>query len=195
MRRDLTLFVMILVLLAICSLPVGGEEKQKGELKPALLVMDVQNIWLPMMDEENRAAAQNNINEVIALFREHNQPVVRVYHSEPGYGPEQGTKEFEFPDTIGIRDDDLMIVKNHASAFTKTDLEKILREKERNTLFICGLSATGCALATYYGGLEREFTTVMVEGALLSQKTSYTRVVEDFCRSVTIEEAKEALSP
>ena len=191
MKRKLTLFVMILVLLVICSIPTVGEEKEKIELKPVLLVMDVQNIWLPMMDEENRDAAQNNINEIIALFREYNHPVVRVYHSEPDYGPEPGTEQFEFPETIDIRDDDPMIVKNHASAFTKTDLEKILREKDRNTLFICGLSATGCALATYYGGLEREFMTLMVEGTLLSQNTSYTRAVEDFCRSVTIAELRE----
>lgn len=184
---------MILVLLIAYSIPAAGEEKQKVELKPVLLVMDVQNIWLPMMDEENRAAAQNNINKVIALFREYNHPVVKVYHSEPNYGPEPGTEQFEFPDTINIMDDDLMIVKNHASAFTKTDLEKILREKGRNTLFICGLSATGCALATYYGGLEREFKTAMVEGALLSQKTAYTRVIEDICGSMTIEEIKETL--
>ena len=59
-------------------------------------------------------------------------------------------------------------------------------------MFLCGLSATGCVLATYFGAMDREFPVVMVAGTLLSQDASYTKVIEDICYSMTIEEVKEA---
>ena len=195
MKRRLLFLALILTVAVVSPVQGGGAADEKEELSPVLLVMDVQNLWLPMMDKEDRDTALEKINEIIAVFRENSHPVIRVYHFEPGYGPEPGTEQFEYPASIDVSDDDLMIVKNYASAFTKTDLEDILRKKGNNAVFLCGLSATGCVLATYYGSLEREFLTVMVEGTLLSQKAEYTKVIEKITRSATIEKVKETLSP
>ncbi len=194
MKAKIVLLALVSsVFLAIWALPCAGEEQERLELKPVLLVMDVQNVWMPRMSEEDRSSALQKINESIALFREFGQPVIRVYHSDPKLGAEPDTEPFEFLTSISITEDDLKIVKNHASAFTKTDLEQILRESERNTVFLCGLSATGCVLATYFGAMDREFFVLMVEGALLSHDASYTKVIEDICASMTIEEARETL--
>jgi len=181
------------VLLTTGLRPGSGEERERIELKPVLIVIDVQNVWMPHMAEEDRNSAPEKINESIALFREFGHPVIRIYHSDPTRGPEPNTKPFEFPDSIAITDDDAEIVKSEASAFTKTDLERVLRESGRNTVFLCGLSATGCVLATYFGAKDREFMVVMVEGALLSHDASYTKVIEDICSSMTIDEVKETL--
>ncbi|MDD4857305.1 MAG: isochorismatase family protein, partial [Candidatus Krumholzibacteria bacterium] len=108
-------------------------------------------------------------------------------------GPKPGTEPFEFPKTVDIKDDDPMIIKNYPSSFTKTDLEKVLRDDGCNAVFLCGLSATGCVLATYYGALDRDLVAVMVERALLSPDVLYTRVVEDFCTSMTLEKVEETL--
>ena len=116
-----------------------------------------------------------------------------MYHSDLKRGPEPNTEPFEFPASIATTDDDQKIVKNYASAFTKTNLEQILRENGYNTVFLCGLSATGCVLATYFGAMEREFIVLMVEGALLSHDASYTKMIEDICYSMTIDEVKETL--
>ncbi len=194
MKRKLLFFAVILAVAAVNPIRAAGETGEKEELSPVLLVMDVQNLWLPMMDKEDRDTAPAKINELIAVFRDSGHPVIRVYHSEPGYGPEPGTEQFEYPETVDIRDDDIMIVKNYGSAFQKTDLEDILRKNGNNAVFLCGLSATGCVLATYYGSLEREFLTVMVEGTLLSQKAEYTKVIEKITRSATIEKVRETLS-
>lgn len=181
------------MILTMWTLPGSGEDRERQELKPVLVVMDVQNIWMPDMAEEDRSSAPQKINELIALFREFGHPVIRVYHSDPKRGPEPNTEPFEFPASIAVTDDDPEVVKSHASAFTKTDLERILLEDGRNIVFICGLSATGCALATYFGAMDREFMAVMVEGTLLSHNASYTRVIEDICTSMTIEEVRETL--
>ena len=194
MRTKIGLLVLATFLfLTMWTPPGAGEDREKLELKPVLVVMDVQNVWMPDMAEEDRGSAPQKINELIALFREFGHPVIRVYHSDPTRGPEPNTEPFEFPASIAVTDDDPEVVKSHASAFTKTDLERILQEEGRNIVFICGLSATGCALATYYGAMDREFMAVMVEGTLLSHNASYTKVIEDICASMTIEEVRETL--
>jgi nicotinamidase-related amidase len=185
--------LLALALTVLFALPGTGEERERIELKPVLIVIDVQNIWMPHMDGEDISSAPRKINESIALFREFGHPVIRVYHSDPKRGPEPDTDPFEFPDSIAVTDDDPIVVKNHPSSFTKTDLERIIRESGRNTVFLCGLSATGCVLATYFGAQDREFMVVMVEGALLSHDASYTKVIEDICSSTSIEEVRATL--
>lgn len=184
--------LLLLPLLGVWTHSCPGQEPGTPEMKPVLLVMDVQNTWLPLMAEEDRNAAPQKINEAISLFREFGYPVIRVYHSHPERGPELDTEPFEFLDSIAITDSDRRIVKAHASAFTKTELEQVLMEGGHNTVFLCGLSATGCVLATYFGALEREFMVLMVEETLLSNDASHTKVIEDICYSVTLEELKKA---
>jgi nicotinamidase-related amidase len=177
----------------IGALPCTGEEKEKEELKPVLVVMDVQNIWMPMMADGDRETAPQEINESIALFREYGYPVIRVYHSSPEHGPEADTEEFEFLSSINVTADDQKVVKAFPSAFTKTELENTLRAEGNNVVFLCGLSATGCVLATYFGAMDRDFQVIMIKGALLSHDASYTRVIEDICHSMTLGEIKEAI--
>lgn len=189
--RSMWVCVALGVLVAVCAAPAYGADEATPELRPVLLVVDVQNIWLPLMSEEDRASAPDKINEIIALFREFDYPVIRVYHSDPERGPEVDTEPFEFPASIAINDDDLRIVKADPSSFTRTELENVLLETDRNAVFLCGLSATGCVLATYYGALDRDFMALMVEDALLSPNASYTDVIEDISYSMTIGEIRE----
>jgi nicotinamidase-related amidase len=182
-----------MVLLASVVPLRAEEERGRTEIKPVLVVMDVQNTWMPIMAEEDRDSAPNRINECIAMFREYGHPVIRVYHSDPKRGPEPGTEAFEFPDSIAVADGDPKVVKAYPSAFKKTDLEQILRDGERNVVFLCGLSATGCVLATYFGAMDRDFTALMVQGALLSGDASHTDVIEDICYSLSLEELREVM--
>jgi nicotinamidase-related amidase len=191
-KRALVAIIWV-VLLAALAAPRAEEEQEKKEIKPVLLVMDVQNKWMPMMAEEDRTSAPAKINEAIALFREYGHPVIRVYHSEPEHGPEPDTEEFEFPDSIAVTDGDLKLVKAHPSAFAKTEMEEVLLDGGHNTVFLCGLSAAGCVLATYFGAMEREFTVLMVQEALLSHNATYTDMVEDICYSLSLKELREVL--
>ena len=191
MKIERMIVVLICTALLAALAPARAqEEKERIPIKPALLVIDVQNQWMPMMAAEDREAAPDSINAAIAMFREHGYPVICVYHTDPARGPEPGTEPFEFAEIFVVSDSDARVIKNHPSSFTKTDLEKMLREGGRNTVFLCGLSATGCVLATYYGGLEREFYCFMVEDALLSGNAEYTDVIEDICYSVSLEELR-----
>jgi nicotinamidase-related amidase len=183
-RKIVLMATLGVLLFGVFSVACGMEEPDENKLRPALLVIDIQNEYLPYMAEEDKEYALQMINAVIALFRERDLPVVRVYHSNPEYGPAPDSEAFQFPSSIKIQEADPKIVKNYPSAFTKTDLETVLRDLECNTLFLCGLSAVGCVLATYYGAIDRDFDVFMVKHALMSHNARYTDFVEDISDTV-----------
>jgi len=163
----------------------GPEMQENRQMKPALIVIDIQNRYLPMMAQDEKDLALRLINGAIWLFRQHDLPVIRVYHSDPEYGPNPGDEGFEFPESIIIKEDDPKVIKNYPSAFKKTELENVLREKDINTVFLCGLSAVGCVLATYYGAMERDFDVFMVKEAIMSHNSEYTSVIKEITDAVT----------
>ncbi|MEN6311892.1 MAG: isochorismatase family cysteine hydrolase, partial [Acidobacteriota bacterium] len=89
-----------------------------------------------------------------------------------------------FPKTTAVKPDDPRIVKNYPNAFKKTNLDSLLKEKGINTVFLCGLSSTGCVLATYHGALELDYDMFMVKDALIGPDAAETRSVEGFCRTI-----------
>ncbi len=187
MKKALYLFGIITVWLLFCYVPAQAQDKiTDTEMKPALLVIDTQNLFLEYMSEDKKLAMEM-VNAAIVTFRQMKLPIIRVYHTNPGWGPEPGTEAFEYPKSVVITDEDPKVIKNYPSAFIKTDLDKILKEKGCNTLFLCGLSATGCVLATYYGALEREYKPFMIKDAIMSNNAIYTNVIKDICSSVDFE--------
>jgi nicotinamidase-related amidase len=175
-------FVIVPFLFAQASEP---DESEKKEMKPALLVIDIQNRYLPMMAQDEKDLALRIINGAIWQFRQHNLPVIRVYHTDPQFGPKPDEEDFQFPTSIIIQEDDPMVIKNYPSAFKKTELETILRERDVNTVFLCGLSAVGCVLATYYGAMDRDFDVFMVKNAIMSHNSEYTGFVKEITDAVT----------
>ncbi|MCK4941526.1 cysteine hydrolase [candidate division WOR-3 bacterium] len=175
-------FMMVPFLFAQTSEP---EESEKREMKPALLVIDIQNRYLPMMAQDEKDLALRVINGAIWLFRQHNLPVIRVYDTDLQFGPKPDEEDFQFPSSIIIQDDDPMVIKNFPSAFKNTELETILQEKDVNTVFLCGLSAVGCVLATYYGAMDRDFDVFMIKNAIMSHNSEYTGVIKEITDAVT----------
>ncbi len=179
-----------LLLLSLFIVQTALAEKSKlqqqdtKQINPVLLVIDVQNEYLPFMSEEGKTLAMRMINGCIWLFRQKGLPIIRIYNTHPQWGPKIDSEAFAFPSSIMVTDDDAKIVKQFPSAFRETNLDKILKEKGYNTLFLCGLSATGCALATYHGAAERDYNVFMIKDALMSPNQNQTKVIEDISSSV-----------
>lgn len=178
----LIVFSALLLLVCIPVLHAGGNPPPP--LKPVLIVMDIQNAYLPMVPEKDKELGMWIINSLIDKFRDNNLPVIRVYHTDPQQGPPPGSEAFEFPASVKIKPDDPKFVKNFPSAFKKTDLAKYLQEKGCNTVFLCGLSATGCVLATFWGGYDLDFRIYMVKDAIMSHDSKLTDAVEEICDTV-----------
>jgi nicotinamidase-related amidase len=147
--------------------------------------MDVQNVWLPYMDEKETRTGLEYIKHVIALFRDNGYPVIRVYHSDPKRGPAPGTEALEFLPSVAVRDDDPKIVTNYGSAFKKTDLDRTLKEKGVNTVFLVGLSAVGCVLATCHGADDLDYDVFTVTHALISHDAALTKSVYEICSTIS----------
>jgi nicotinamidase-related amidase len=112
MKRICCVLVCIMLMLSV-TVTAGEKDEGKKQMKPALLVIDIQNQYLEYMDDDDRDIPMYMINAAIALFREHGLPVIRVYHTDPKYGPEPATEEFAFPETVAIEESDPKIIKNY----------------------------------------------------------------------------------
>ena len=184
-------FFILLLIVLIAQTSLAEESKTQDQrieqIRPALLVIDVQNEYIPFMSDENKQLSIRMINGCIWLFRQKGLPIIRVYDTDPRWGPKVDSEAFEFPSSIIVTDNDQKIIKNFPSAFRKTDLDSILKKKGCNTLILCGLSATGCVLATYHGASERGYDVFMVKDAVMSPSRTYTKVIEDISNSVNFE--------
>lgn len=152
--------------------------KANTPVKPALLVIDIQNAFLTMIPEREKETAMANINYYIELFRSNGFPVIRIYHFSKEYGPQPGTDQFEFPASVLIKPDDPRVIKTYGDGFNKTELDKVIRENGSNTLFLCGLSAVGCVLATWIGAQNNDYRAFLVKDAIMSHNSEYTKNIE-----------------
>ena len=174
------MFLGLTVILSVLSASVSAQDQKapKTPVRPALLVIDIQNAYLNGMDEKDRTPGMQNINFYIQLFRSKGFPVIRIYHYSKEFGPEQGTEQFEFPNTVLIKPDDPRIIKTYPDAFNKTGLDKLLKDKGVNTVFLCGLSSVGCVLATWIGAQDYDYKAFLLKDALISHNAEYTDNVE-----------------
>lgn len=187
MKRLFILFIMLVCLPAFVYSQQNSEEIAKN-MKPALLVIDVQNAFIPMMDKEGKDAAIEKMNYYIDQFRAKGYPVIRIYQDAFKHmGIKNDTEPFEFVKELKVKKEDPRIIKNYGDAFNKTDLDKLLKEKGVNTVLLCGLSATGCVIATYVGAQNNDYIALLAKDALISPKLSYTKNFEEMFEAINTE--------
>jgi nicotinamidase-related amidase len=184
MKKIILLILLLLVISLAWISAADAPKAATAKAKPALLVIDIQNAYLPYMDEKDKKMGMEMINYAIALFRANGFPVIRVYHTDLKTGPKPDSEEFAFPKTVAILPDDAMVIKNYPSAFKKTELDKLLKGKGCNTLFLCGLSSVGCVLATYHGAMDLDYEVFMLKDALISHDAALTKAVQEICRTI-----------
>lgn len=155
----------------------GNPQPEKG-IRPALLVIDTQNIYLRTVAPRDREISFFFINLLIDLFRKNGFPVIRIYNHDPEKGPEPGSEEFEYPASIKISQEDAQVIKTYSDAFNKTGLDSILKENGSNALFLCGLSAVGCVISTFVGARNNDYKVFLAKDAIMSHNTEYTRNIE-----------------
>jgi nicotinamidase-related amidase len=184
MKKVTCIFVILLIFVSINSFSQNQKELNKARIKPALLVIDIQQAYLKMVPEREKEVAMYYINNLIGLFRSHGYPIIRIYHHDKEYGPHPETEQFEYPSSVLIKPEDSKVIKTYGDGFNKTDLDKVIKEKGSNTLFLCGLSAVGCVLATWIGAQDHDYKAFLVKDAIMSHNSDYTKNVEDMFNAV-----------
>jgi nicotinamidase-related amidase len=184
--RYVSIFLMFLLVVGTI-MAQDKIENVDNRMRPVLVIIDIQNEFLPMVPEREKDVALWMINIFIDMFRRHNYPVIRVHHTDPAGGPKPGTEGFDFPATVPVKPDDPMVVKNFANSFKKTELDKILKDKKCNTVFVCGLSSVGCVLATYFGARDLDYNAFMLKDAVMSHNSTYTDNIEEIVGALSYE--------
>ena len=172
-------FICFVILVMIPGILFSQDkQEQKAPIKPALVVIDIQNAFLPSIPDKDKETAMEYINYYIQLFRSQGYPVIRVYHQSEEYGVLPGTDQFEFPASVLIKPEDPKVIKTYPDGFNKTDLDKVIKESGSNTLFLCGLSAVGCVLATWIGAANNDYKAFLLKDAIMSHNSEYTDNIE-----------------
>ena len=185
MKKSAIILTILFMIVSGKSFSQDPNEQTKAQIKPALLIIDIQNVYLSMVPEREKEVAIYYINGLIELFRSNGYPIIRVYHLDKESGPKPDSEQFEYPTSVLIKDEDAKVIKTYGNGFTKTDLDKIIKEKGSNTLFLCGLSAVGCVLATWIGAQDHDYKAFMVKNAIMSHDSGYTKNVEDMFDAVS----------
>ena len=186
--KKITLILSCLVILSTMVFSQENEEKESNtKMKPALMVIDVQKEYMPMMSKGDQDLAIEMMNWTIYIFRKFDLPVIRVYHTHPEWGPSEDSPNFQFHDSLKVLPEDPMVIKSYPSSFTKTNLDEMLQEMGINTLFLCGLSSVGCVLSTYTDAASHDYNAFLVKDALLSHKEKYTDNIEEILNAMDLE--------
>jgi nicotinamidase-related amidase len=167
-------------------------------MKPALLVQDIQNVWLydPDSNQELRKSLEkrlDTINDAIAWFRRNKLPIIVGYTEDKEQGLLPGTKSFEVPNTVRIEETDPKVTKRHASAFGNPEFGAMLRKEGCDTLVIVGLSASGCVLATYFSAFDWDIRPYLIQGGVASHNEEHVRFAEDICDTLDLHSLDQLL--
>ena len=132
----------------------------------ALLVIDVQNgvfSWEGTRVCEGDSLV-DTINGMIASARENGSPVGFIQHQDEWLVP--GSQLFELVSGLDARPEvDLMVVKQHGSAFHGTSLEASLRGIGVDELVVCGLQTEFCVDSTVRHAHTLGFPVTLVADA------------------------------
>jgi len=185
MKKSAIILTILILIVSGKSFSQDPKEQTKAQIKPVLLIIDIQNVYLSMVPEREKEVAMYYINGLIGLFRSNGYPIIRIYHLDKESGPKPDSEQFEYPTSVLIKDEDAKVIKTYGNGFNKTDLDKIIKEQGSNTLFLCGLSAVGCVLATWIGAQDHDYKAFMVKNAIMSHDSDYTKNVEDMFDAVS----------
>ncbi|MEJ5327607.1 MAG: isochorismatase family cysteine hydrolase [Candidatus Bathyarchaeia archaeon] len=164
-------------------------------MKPALIVIDVQNGWLELSEGLKRSVTERitAMSEAISIFRKACAPIIFTYHSYAERGIVPGTKEFELIPSLTAMAEDAKVIKTHQNAFVKTALAHMIRDKGCDTVILIGLSALNCVLATYLAAYDEGFFPYIVRGAVAGPDEESVQIVEKICDTLSLRAVAQIL--
>jgi nicotinamidase-related amidase len=157
-------------------------------MKKALLILDPQNDFFGE-DNQNLPAFQATIpiiNAVIAIFREQHWPIIFIQHTSKR--KPEGSENWKIHPQFNHHSDDIFLNKTHYSAFWKTNLETTLKEKQVDSVIVCGYMSEYCVLSTLRGAVERGFESVILEDSIASLENRYTQFTMDISPKIRMDQ-------
>ena len=160
-------------------------------MKRALLVIDVQNEYftgkLPVTYPKD---SLEYILKAAEAVSNKDIDIVIIQHTAPQKGSltfSRGSKEWELHPRIKAIKYSHYVEKNLPGSFTNTDLEEWLKERNIDTITICGYMAQMCCDTTARQGLHLGFTVEFLSDAI------GTIDISNYAGKITAEELHKAI--
>ena len=156
-------------------------------MKPALLVIDVQNEFFNynQVCSDSLKSAIQYINVAIDLFRKKNHPIIAIQHKSEEENLAPSKPGFDIPESVKLTPQDMRIVKTYSNSFTKTGLAEKLKELGVDTVIVTGFCAEFCVLSTYKGAQDYDFTLIILRGSIAFDNAEHIRFVEEITETIT----------
>ncbi len=166
-------------------------------MKPALLIIDIQNKFFARnaVTTDSLNNAIEYISTAIELFRERNLPIIAIQHQNKEAGLVPGSRDFDLPESVKLRDSDIKILKTYGDAFNKTNLATQLHSLDIDTVIISGFCAEFCVNATGIGAENNDIVPIVLKGALASGHPERIALIEEINDIISIGALKAALTP
>lgn len=153
----------IAILLVILVLVAAGPS---FACDTALMVIDVQNLWLEDRDWRtiDDIHIVDAVAEVLRRGREASLPIIYIQDTSASASC-AGTDQLGFPDLIAPLSEELVFEKQDRSAFTNESLRQALEALEIRRLIVCGMASDGCVAATVSAAREFGFEVIILADA------------------------------
>ncbi len=138
-----------------------------GNIKTALLIVDIQNFYFPGDGPGlvNAEAASLNAREILEIFREKNQLIVHVRH--------KSDKGFEIHKNVEPLSDEKVITKEEVNSFQNTDLLEYLKSNNISRLVIIGMQTQMCLEAAVRAAHDFGFECIVIHDACATRDLKF----------------------
>ena len=151
----------------------------------ALMIIDMQKAFYVGQTAENMDRAAEYINYILPKFEEKKLPVIYVQDVDEGDGVVPGTDGFEFIDSLAPKNGSTVIHKKYGNSFNKTEVDKILKDADVDTVVMTGFCAEFCVLSTYRGAKDLDYFPVILKNGIASTEKANKEFVENISETIT----------
>ena len=165
-------------------------------MKRALLVIDVQNEYftgeLPVTYPQG---SLDNIVKAMEMASNNHVPIIVIQHTAPQPDSttfKKGSQEWKLHPAVAAKHRDHLIEKNLPGSFTGNDLESWLRERQIDTIVICGYMTQMCCDTTARQAVHLGFAVEFLSdatGTLSVSNSAGTITDEELHRAILVTQA------
>ena len=159
--------LVLILALFIFQYSANARQKEKDNIKTALLIVDIQNFYFPGDGPGlvNAETASLKAKEILEIFREKNQLVVHVRH--------KSDKGFEIHKNVEPLSGEKVITKEEVNSFQNTDLLEYLKSNKISRIVIIGMQTQMCLEAAVRAAHDFGFECIVVHEACATRDLKF----------------------